>query len=59
MKMRFSMIFRRFMTTFEYFCEVIDIFTSEDMEIQHLSPGCGFKGIFMSGVFSSKTLVYI
>jgi len=33
--------------------EIIEILTSEDMEIRDSSPGCSFVWIFTSGVFSS------
>ena len=39
--------------------EIIDIFTSEDMENTPLESRMWFRMNFTSGVFSSKTLVSI
>ena len=39
--------------------EIIDILTSEDMENTPLKSRMWFRMNFMSGVFSSKTLVSI
>jgi len=57
-------MFRRYTNKFKYnlrgkldISEIIDIFTSEDIENMPLESRMWFRMNFTSGVFSSKTLV--